>query len=167
MKKYIFQYYVEGDDEKHLINVLKTDLKMIRPGKVQKLNVVNQKITDAMIRTYKDGTVVVLIFDTDTSDVDILNENIAKLKKCSAVSKVITIPQVLNLEDEIVRSCNVRNALELLKSRSAKNFKRDFINVSNLGAKLAEHKFDINLFWNQKPREPYQHIENQSNEIKL
>lgn len=167
MKKYNFQYYVEGDDEKHLINVLKTDLKMIRPGKVQKLNVINQKITDAMMRTYKDGTVVVLIFDTDTDDVDILNENIAKLNRCNAVSKVVTIPQVLNLEDEIVRSCNVRSALELLNSRTLREFKRDFINISNLDAKLTEHKFDINLFWNQNPREPYQHIENQSVEVKL
>lgn len=167
MKKYIFQYYVEGDDEKHLINVLKNELKMITPGKVQKLNVVDQKITDAMTRAYKDGTVVVMIFDTDTGDVNILNENIAKLKRCSSVSKIITIPQVLNLEDEIVRSCNVRNAKKLLNSRSTKNFKRDFINVSNLGAKLTEHKFDINLFWNQNPREPYQHIENRSSEVKL
>ena len=167
MKKYIFQYYVEGDDEKHLINVLKNELKMITPGKVQKLNVVDQKITDAMTRAYKDGTVVVMIFDTDTGDVNILNENIAKLKRCSSVSKIITIPQVLNLEDEIVRSCNVRNAKKLLNSRSTKNFKRDFINVSNLGAKLTEHEFNVNLLWSQKPREPYQHIENQSGEVKL
>jgi len=167
MKNFIFQYYVEGDDEKHLIDVLKSELKKIKPGKVQKLNVVDQKITDAMIRTYKDGTVVVLIFDTDTGDVNILNENIARLNRCRAVSKVVTIPQVLNLEDEIVRSCNIRDARKLLNSRSTKNFKRDFINVSNLGAKLEEHKFDINLLWNQNPREPYRHIENQSKEVRL
>lgn len=31
----IFQYYVEGDDEKRLIEVLKTDMRLIIPGKVQ------------------------------------------------------------------------------------------------------------------------------------
>ena len=29
----IFQYYVEGDDEKRLIEVLKTDMRLIIPGK--------------------------------------------------------------------------------------------------------------------------------------
>ena len=167
MLNYNYQYYVEGDDERHLINILKTELNMIKPGKVQKLNVVNHRITDAMMRAYKDKTVVVLVFDTDTGNVDILNENITKLSKCRAVSNVITIPQVLNLEDELVRSCNIRNALELLNSRSTKNFKRDFISISNLGAKLLEHNFDISLLWNQKPKKPFQHIENQSSKIKI
>ena len=166
MKNVVIQYYVEGEDEKHLINVLKTDLKVIKPGKVQKLNVVNEEISDAMIRTYKDKTIVVLIFDTDTNNIDILNRNINKLKKCRPVLEIITIPQVLNLEDEIVRSCNVRNARELLNSRSNKNFKRDFINVSNLGAKLKKHQFDIDKFWNRTPGTPYLNIENQASKIK-
>ncbi len=167
MKKAVIQYYVEGDDEKRLINVLKSELKLIRPGKVQKLNVLTQKITDAMIRTYKSNTLVVLIFDTDTNNANILNENIEKLRACTAVSDIITIPQVLNLEDELVRSCNVRNARELLNSSSIKNFKRDFINITNLSDKLVQHKFDINTFWTQKPNEPYKHIDNQSKKIKL
>ena len=39
MKSKYMLYYVEGDDEKKLLDVLKTDLRLIKPGKVQKLNV--------------------------------------------------------------------------------------------------------------------------------
>jgi hypothetical protein len=47
----IFQYYVEGDDEKRLIEVLKTDMRLIIPGKVQILNVVQERLTDLKLRT--------------------------------------------------------------------------------------------------------------------
>lgn len=165
--KRIVQYYVEGDDEKHLLSVLKGDLKTIVPGKVQRLNVVDQEISDAMIRAYKENTFVVLVFDTDTDNVDILNKNINKLKSCKYVSAIITIPQVLNLEDELVRSCNIKHATELLNSRSGADFKRDLIRITNLSAKLIEHNFDINKFWNTKPHSPYQNIENLARIIKL
>ncbi len=36
----IYQYFVEGENEKRLIEVLKTDMGMIQPGKVQIVNVV-------------------------------------------------------------------------------------------------------------------------------
>lgn len=56
----IFQYYVEGDDEKRLIEVLKTDMRLIIPGKVQILNVVQERLTDLKLRTLQDGTTLVL-----------------------------------------------------------------------------------------------------------
>lgn len=169
MKNVDIQYYVEGENEKKLINVLKTQLNMIKPGKVQKLNVVEETITDAMLRSLKKYTVVVLVFDTDTKNVGILNYNILKLKKSNSVSKVITIPQVANLEEELVRSCDIKKITELLNSSSLTDFKRDFIRINNLDAKLLEHKFDINVFWSQKPPILYQNIdiENDSKEIKL
>ena len=167
MKNINIQYFVEGEDEKKLVNVLKTELKMIRPGKVQKLNVVEEVITDAMLRPLKKDTIVVLIFDTDTKNVGILNYNIMRLKECNSVSKVITIPQVANLEEELVRSCDIKIITELLGSPSLTDFKRDFIKINNLDAKLTEHKFDINVFWSKRAKEPYQNIFNQSNEIKI
>lgn len=39
-----YHYFVEGEDEEKLIQVLKTDLRLIVPGKVQKFNVVEAKI---------------------------------------------------------------------------------------------------------------------------
>lgn len=159
-------YLVEGDDEKKLVNTLKTDMGLICPGKIQKLNVIENDVTDLHLRPISKGTVVVLIFDTDTGNVDRLTRNIKKLSLCSSVSKVITIPQVPNLEGELVRSCNIKAITELLNSKSRKEFKSDLIRVSNLERKLVEHQFNINLLWNEKPKHPYHLIENQAVEIK-
>ncbi len=48
--KDIYQYFVEGEDEKHLIEVLKTDIKLIMPGKVQIFNVVQEIIKDSRLK---------------------------------------------------------------------------------------------------------------------
>ena len=106
-------YFVEGDDEKKLLEVLKTRLNTIRPGRIQRYNVIEQKITDAMLRPFRPKTWVVLIFDTDTNNLGYLMENIKKLKSHSAVERVITIPQVRNLEDELCRSCHLRRITDL------------------------------------------------------
>lgn len=159
-------YLVEGDDEKKLVNTLKTDMGLICPGKIQKLNVIECQITDLHLRPLAKGTIVVLIFDTDTGKVDRLSKNIEKLKSCSAISLVVTIPQVPNLEGELVRSCNIKTITELLNSKSTKEYKSDIIRVSNLDQKLKEHRFDINKFWSQKPKPPYDLVENRAAVIK-
>ena len=152
-------YLVEGDDEKKLVNTLKNSMGLIHPGKVQKLNVIECNITDLHLRTLAKGTIVVLIFDTDTDNVARLDKNIEKLKSCSAISAVVTIPQVPNLEGELVRSCNIN-------SKSTKEYKSDLIRVSNLDQKLKVHQFDINIFWSNIPKPPYHLIENQATVIK-
>lgn len=167
MKNKHFQYFVEGDDEKKLLNTLKNELGVIQTGKVQKLNVVEQKISMNILRTLKRDTIVILVFDTDTKNIDILNYNIKTLNECRIVSKVIIIPQVKNLEDELIRSCDINNIKELLNSRSKKDFKSDLIRITNLDTKLKEHKFNINLFWNQQPSSPFQYLHNESFEIKM
>ena len=43
MKSKYVLYYVEGEDEVKLIDVLKSNLRVIRAGKVQKLNVLDRK----------------------------------------------------------------------------------------------------------------------------
>ena len=62
----------------------------------------------------KPGTIVILVFDTDKDETDILDYNLHFLKKQSNVKKVIIIPEVKNLEDELVRSCNIANVKELM-----------------------------------------------------
>lgn len=166
MKNVNIQYYVEGEDEKKLVNTLKNQLRVIKAGKVQRLNVIENKINDSILRTLNKGTIVVLIFDTDTKNNDILKSNILKLNSCSFVSKVITIPQVHNLEEELIRSCNIKKITELLNSRSKKDFKSDLLRITNLDSKLKEHEFDINFFWNQQPKAPYQDIPNEAKLIK-
>ena len=167
MKSKYVQYYVEGQDEEKLINVLKTQLGLIKPGKVQRLNVVEQGINNVRLRALSAGTMVVLVFDTDTGKKDILRKNIEALRACKSVTDIVLIPQVPNLEGELVRSCNIRKIEELLKSKSKTEFKSDLIRVSNLAQKLQEHQFDIRLFWSSKAPEPYQEFENQADMVKL
>lgn len=164
--KYV-QYYVEGPDDKKVIDTLKTKMGCIKPGKSQVLNVVTQEITQMHLRTLAPGTMVVLVFDTDAGNVNILRENIRRLEECKSVSEIVTIPQVPRLEMELVRSCNIRRIEELLNSKSEMDFKRDVLRVTNLDTKLTDHKFNINLFWNSVAPQPYQSIQNQAAKVKV
>lgn len=67
-----FQYYVEGEDEEKLVNVLKSDMQCIEAGKVQVLNPVLEKITPLRLRTLKKNTTVILVFDTDAGESEII-----------------------------------------------------------------------------------------------
>ena len=167
MKNKYVQYFVEGEDEEKLINTLKTELAVIRSGKVQILNVIECKITNAHLMSLHPNTMVVLVFDTDTHQLDTLLQNIEKLSNCQAVSEIVTIPQCHNLEEELVRCCNIKKITELLNSESKQKFKPDIIRVTNLASKLREHQFDINIFWSGIPAQPYHNIPNQSKKIKI
>ncbi len=91
-KNYV--YYVEGPCEEKLLKILKTDMRLIRPGKVIKRNVIQDKLRHAQLTTLKKGTTAVLVFDTDTDNTAILFENIKLLKRETAISKVICITQL-------------------------------------------------------------------------
>jgi len=164
--KYV-QYYVEGDDEEKLVNVLKNELRVIRPGKVQKMNVVQNEFTEMRLRPLLPGTMVVLIFDVDAGNIETLQKNTKMLEKYPRISEVVTIPQVRNLEEELIRSCGLKNITELLNSKSRSEFKSDIIKVSNLARKLQEHGFDINKLWIGRATSPYEGIPNQSDKVKI
>ena len=52
-KNYV--YYVEGQCEEKLLKILKTDMRLIRPGKVIKRNVIQDKLRQAQLKTLKKG----------------------------------------------------------------------------------------------------------------
>ena len=52
-KSGIYQYYVEGEDERSLLNTLKLDLRCIESGKIDKFNVIQSRFTTARMRTLK------------------------------------------------------------------------------------------------------------------
>ncbi len=160
------QYYVEGDDEKSLLKVLKTELQVIRPGKIDVFNVVCDTLSLGRLMTLKPNTVVVLVFDTDAFDDTILKKNITTLRMCSNVEDIITIPQVRNLEEELVKSCNIKDIKELLNSKSKKDFKADLIRTTNLATKLVQKEFDINKLWTGNNYGSFTDLENMSGEIK-
>lgn len=161
-----YHYYVEGPDDEKVVDVLRLKMGLIESGRVTVLNVVTEKITDLRLRTLAPGTTVVLVFDTDRSDRTILDENLRTLSRHRNIKEIITIPQVSKLEDELVRSCTIRQIKELLNSRTNGEFKHDVLGITNLDAKLRQHQFDISRFWASSPPAPYQNIPNQAAKVK-
>ncbi len=164
--KAIYQYFVEGEDEKRLIEILKTDLQVIWPGKVQVVNVTQERLTDLKLRVLSEGTILIFVFDTDAGNVNILNDNIQKARKANNVKRVYCITQVKNLEDELIRSTDIKDIVELLGSESLAGFKKDFIKEKNLKNKLEAHSFNIGELWSMDPPEPFHHIRNDSDRVK-
>jgi hypothetical protein len=163
--KYI-QYFVEGEDEEKVLSVLKTDMQLIVPGKVNKLNVIQDKISRARLMNLRPETSVVLIFDTDTSSVNVLKENIEILKSTASVQSVICVTQVMNLEDEFIRSCDIKNIRELTGSKTDSEYKHDLITASNLAVLLKKHGFDIKKFWIKEATGIFAEFKNESNLVK-
>lgn len=167
-KSGIYQYYVEGEDERSLLNTLKLDLRCIESGKIDKFNVIQSRFTTARMRTLKTETTVVLVYDTDVEmNTKILDENIAFLKRQKGIKEVICIPQVRNLEDELVRACNIKNIVDLTKSLTKADYKRDLINCSNLSDRLKKCKFDITKIWAEIPKNNFKKYGNDSEKIKI
>lgn len=163
----IYHYFVEGECEQKLINTLKAGPNsLIIPGKVTVFNVQIEHFTDLMIRTLKTGTILILVFDTDAPNSNILDSNIRKLKD-SGFKTIWCIMQDKNLEDELIKSTNINKITELLNTKSKKEFKKALIKEKQLMTKLNDHGFDIEKMWVSKSKTPYKNIENNSQKIKI
>ena len=164
--KDIYQYYVEGEVEQRFLEVLKTDMRLIVPGKIQVVNVVEESLSDFRLRILTKGTILVFVFDTDTSNTSILSSNIIKAKNASNIKDVYCITQVKNFEDELLRSTSLTKIEDFTHSNSKRNFKRDFIRDKNIKQKLYNYEFDIAKIWIRKPPKPFDTIMNCSSRIK-
>lgn len=154
-------YFVEGECEKQLINALKISPEILTPGKVKVYNVKQNLIPKSQLLAIQPRTKVALVFDTDVEDRKALDKNIEMLRKyCSNVT-VINMMQVLDFEDEIVRSTDVIKAQELTKSRSVSNFKTDFcrMKVNDCRSLLERHQLDIVKMWTTEPPETFKDLE--------
>ena len=80
---FIYQYYVEGENEKKLVEVLSKEFNFIKAGKVEVLNVVEKPIKNTRIRNFKENYVIILVFDTDTN-----NTKTLEAKKCFDFKKL-------------------------------------------------------------------------------
>lgn len=133
-----YHYFVEGPDDKKVLDTLKTDLRMILPGKVEKFNVVQNKLTKNRLMTLKYPTTVILVFDVDAGNIDILRENIDLLRRQKHQTReVICIMQVI------------------------------LIHITNLSSRLKECQFDLSKFWVMQPSNQYKDIINEAERIKL
>ncbi len=159
-------YLVEGEDEKKLVRTLITDMQLIRPGKVLVFNAVQQNLNSRRIVTFGEYVTVVLVFDTDCGNIDILSSNIRLLQKQSNVHEVLCVPQVTNLEDELLRACKIKSIRELTSSSSDAKYKRDLIRATNLDRLLEKAGFQMNLFWAKEPCGIFSSIHNDSGRIR-
>jgi exoribonuclease II len=74
--------------------------------------------------------------------------------------------QVKDLEDELIRSTDVKRIKDLIGCRSDSDFKRDFLKEKRLIAKLREHSFDIDKMWVTTPSEEYTEFQSAGERIK-
>lgn len=130
-------------------------------------NVVQNLFKPGRLRTLKDGTTVILIYDTDVNHIDVLKKNLKLLNSLPAVKDVYCIPQVYNLEDAIVQACNIKNAHDLTHSATKTDFKRDVIRCTNLGKRLSDCNFNKSQLWKKGPNNKFKQFGNDSDKIKL
>lgn len=161
-------YYVEGACEQQLIMALKENPAKLIQGKVKVFNVIQNLIPKSQLLAIQAGTTVVLAFDTDVAQTKILIKNLERLKRYCTRLRLIYLPQVLALEDELTRCTDVRTVTELTKSNSVRNFKTDFCKMAqkDCRAMLERHHLDNQCLWTTKAPAPFSFIENNGNQIK-
>ena len=165
-KKDIYLYFVEGETEYKIVEALKN--KYLISGKIRTHNVVTKKIQSGHLSTIKRGTTVIFIFDADIDDnITILEKNIDFLSQSTVVKNLILIPQINNLEDEIIYATKIKNIEELLDSDSTREFKGDMLKCTNTLNKLEEKLFDIEKFWSRNPTNKFEAYKNNSSQIKI
>ena len=162
-------YVVEGECENQLINALKIEPRLVIPGKVKVFNVIKNEIPRREVNMIQSGTIVVFVFDTDVKKTDILLKNITYVKKYVSQVKIVLLAQVLNFEDEIARATDVKEAKEITKSRSVRNFKTDFCKLKTEECRnaLNRHNIDIEVLWSKIPPDCFSFIEQNGKIIKL
>lgn len=148
-------YFVEGACEEALLSALKEHPQFIAQGKTKVLNVVSSYIPKSHLISIKPGTTVVFVFDTDVPVTKYLKKNIEYIEKYCNRSRLVFLPQVRNLEDELVRCTDIAKITDLTGSKSATNFKTDFCKMSNLRIALNKHQLDVLRLWTMNPPEPF------------
>lgn len=163
-----YQYYVEGECERKLVKTL-IGQDLVIPGQTDVLNPVQEHIKMTHLRKLPPKATIVLIFDTDTGNVDILKDNLLFLSSHFHSRNIVTIPQVHNLEEELIQCTNIRRIRELINCQHDSDFKTAFIEEKRLFDKLQDHSFRFDVLWSSQPDPIFRNIgiQNQSKLIKL
>lgn len=113
-----------------------------------RLNPIEKEITMTRLRTFKENTIVALMFDMDIKDgTGILEKNIKILKSSKNIKDIVLIAQIKSFEEELMRASNIKNIKDFTKNKSNSGFKRDFLSNRNLENLFTQNKFDISKFW--------------------
>lgn len=105
-----YLYFVEGETEKKLIDFLKSETGHIQTGKSRVVNLFQTPITSSFLSNIPQKTTIIIVFDTDLANPNkkLFDKNLLKLSKSKNVEEIILIPQVSNLEDEIVHCTDIK-----------------------------------------------------------
>ena len=145
------QYFVEGETEKAFIEQIRN--KYVLSGKIDVLNILQNEIKNSRLISIKPNTTIILIFDTDVQEKELLNrltQNIKILKNSKHIKEVIVIPQVLNFEDELVYATNIKSIEKFIPNCTKKEFKSKFIKLgSKMVAMLEKHGFNTDKLWSR------------------
>lgn len=63
-----YHYFTEGETDKRLVDWLKTEKQLVKPGKSTVFNMFQKQITNSLLMRISDQTNVVVIFDTDLTN---------------------------------------------------------------------------------------------------
>ena len=153
-------YFVEGQCEELLVKALKEEPAKLIAGKVKVLNPIQNRIPNSILNMISSGMTVVLVYDTDKPETEILLRNIELLKKFCDKIRLIHLMQVQSLEDELVRCTDVKEAKNLTKSASKKDFKADFCKLSPQSCRqlLERHHLHAEVLWSTPAPEPFDKI---------
>lgn len=161
-------YYVEGPCEQSLISALRESPARLMPGKIKVYNVVQNLIPKSQMLSIQARTTVVLVFDTDVDQTVNLQRNIDLLRRYCGRLRIVYLPQVRNLEDELIRCTDVKAVTELKRSNGIRNFKTDFCKLKSKDcrAMLDRHGLDVGRLWTTKVPEAFSFAAGNSDVIK-
>lgn len=144
-------------------------MRLLVPGKIIVLNVITVEIPRRIVNMIQPGSIVVFVNDTDVEKTDVLKKNIKRINAYVERAKVVHLAQVLNSEDEIIRSTDVKKVQELTKSLGVNNFKADFCRMKATDCRnaLERHYFDISLLWIKEPPKIFHFVEQGGELIKI
>jgi len=142
-------YFVEGSCEQQLIRALREVPEKVIPGKVKVFNVIQKLLPKSQLLAIQPGTKVAFVFDTDIEVTAHLRRNVELIRKYCGAVQIVYLPQVLNLEDELVRCTDVKRASELTKSSGTNKFKTDFCRMKPADCRrlLERHGIETEKLW--------------------
>lgn len=151
-----------------MIHALKQEPGKLIPGKVKVYNVIQKMIPKSHLLSVQPGTIVTFVFDTDIPVSKYLKKNIESLEKYCIKTQIVYLPQVMNLEDELVRCTDVKKVSELTKSNGNKNFKADFCRMKSQECRnmLEHHGIDVSKLWTTCPPDVFGFVQRNCSQIK-
>jgi nitrate reductase NapAB chaperone NapD len=84
-------YLVEWQTEKKIVEILKSELLCVKPGRVSVLNVVQQLVSRTLFASLRGQITSVLLFDTDNDGERMLRKNIEVLKTLPNVRDAVMV----------------------------------------------------------------------------